>query len=284
MPDLTPRKKQHAIRQARKLLRIKIKSEAPFKRDLVAYFAKVRRSVASGGFPEPIEPLLNKHYRRVVRNLTGIRLKQEDDEYGLRDATLAILVGRALTQSGIIDRTTEKLIREAREEALQQLVAEGITPDQATINRTAANIFKVKNGGRVGNISVTETQMLTEKVKKTMQSIADEMMNDAIVDGNRALAHDAADLSGSLTHRDIADDIGRVENAELFSLMAVMDHTWVTMGDSKVRTWHQEANFQTVPRNEPFVVMGELLMYPGDTSLGASMINISHCRCSEVLM
>lgn len=285
MPDLIPRQKQHALKQARKLLRIKLQSEKPFKRDLISYFAKVRRSVASGGFHDPIEPLLNKHYRRVVRNLTGIKLKQEEDEYGLEEAILAILAGRAVRQSGIIDRTTEKLIRESREEALQQLIAEGmINHDQGAINRTAANIFKVKNGGRVGNITVTETQMLTEEVKKTMQSIADDMMNDAIVDGNRALAREAADLSGSLTHQEIADDIGRVDNADLFALLAVVSHTWVTMGDAKVRPWHQAANFQTVPRTEPFIVNGEYLRYPGDTSMGASMANVANCRCSEVIL
>lgn len=55
---------------------------------------------------------------------------------------------------------------------------------------------------------------------------------------------------------------------------------WHTILDGREREWHEEADSMTVPINEPFEVGGELLMYPLDTSLGASADNIANCRCT----
>jgi hypothetical protein len=55
---------------------------------------------------------------------------------------------------------------------------------------------------------------------------------------------------------------------------------WDAIGDDKMRDWHAYADSQIVLAQEPFRVNGELLMYPGDTSLGATTSNIVHCRCS----
>lgn len=54
---------------------------------------------------------------------------------------------------------------------------------------------------------------------------------------------------------------------------------WVTQGDDRVRDKHASADGQEVPIDEPFEVGGELLMYPADTSLGASADNVINCRC-----
>ena len=64
--------------------------------------------------------------------------------------------------------------------------------------------------------------------------------------------------------------------------------TWVSQGDSRVRTPpdssfdHLRADSTEVPVNQPFRVSGESLMYPGDTSLGASIGNVANCRCSSI--
>lgn len=55
---------------------------------------------------------------------------------------------------------------------------------------------------------------------------------------------------------------------------------WDAMGDDKMRRWHADADSQVVRMEEPFTVNGELLMRPGDTSLGATPSNIINCRCS----
>lgn len=56
---------------------------------------------------------------------------------------------------------------------------------------------------------------------------------------------------------------------------------WRTMRDERVRHSHAVMNNQRVGFMAPFVSgLGGLLMYPGDTSLGASDADIYNCRCS----
>jgi len=61
---------------------------------------------------------------------------------------------------------------------------------------------------------------------------------------------------------------------------ASTEKRWDAILDQKVRHPHAIADGQIVPLNEPFIVNGELLMQPGDTSLGASVKNVVNCRCS----
>lgn len=56
---------------------------------------------------------------------------------------------------------------------------------------------------------------------------------------------------------------------------------WRTMRDERVRHSHATMNNQRVGFMEPFVSgLGGLMMFPGDTSLGARDADIYNCRCS----
>lgn len=59
-------------------------------------------------------------------------------------------------------------------------------------------------------------------------------------------------------------------------------HTWDSTLDELTRPHHWDADGQTVLINEPFVVAGERLMFPGDDSLGATAKNLINCRCVEL--
>jgi len=58
--------------------------------------------------------------------------------------------------------------------------------------------------------------------------------------------------------------------------------TWVTMQDGDVRDAHENANGQQQFLDDPFVVNGELLMFPCDFTGNASASNLVNCRCSEI--
>lgn len=58
-------------------------------------------------------------------------------------------------------------------------------------------------------------------------------------------------------------------------------HTWMTFGDEKVRVTHRLADMQTKPIDEPFIIGGFEMMFPGDSSLGAPPQEIINCRCFE---
>lgn len=56
--------------------------------------------------------------------------------------------------------------------------------------------------------------------------------------------------------------------------------TWRTAGDQLVRHTHAELNGDTVGLHQPFrSPTGALLMFPGDTSLGAGAEEVIGCRC-----
>jgi HK97 family phage portal protein len=57
--------------------------------------------------------------------------------------------------------------------------------------------------------------------------------------------------------------------------------SWLATSGKRTRQWHKAANGQTKKIDEPFVVKGEKLMFPGDTTLGASGNNIIQCRCTQ---
>lgn len=59
---------------------------------------------------------------------------------------------------------------------------------------------------------------------------------------------------------------------------------WRSLHDEKTRPAHAQASGQKVLLNEPFIVGGEKLMYPGDYSLGASPGNTINCRCVIALI
>ena len=55
--------------------------------------------------------------------------------------------------------------------------------------------------------------------------------------------------------------------------------TWNTMRDVRVRPSHRDMDRQTIPIQVPFLVNDSIMMFPGDTSYGASPDEIIMCRC-----
>ena len=60
-----------------------------------------------------------------------------------------------------------------------------------------------------------------------------------------------------------------------------LEHFWIATPDKRTRRDHRNANGQTKPMDQPYLVGVDRLMFPGDTSLGASGRNVVVCRCTE---
>lgn len=56
--------------------------------------------------------------------------------------------------------------------------------------------------------------------------------------------------------------------------------TWKDIGDKRERRTHLEVGGTTIPIREPFAVGDSLMLFPKDSSLGASSKEIVNCRCS----
>lgn len=59
-----------------------------------------------------------------------------------------------------------------------------------------------------------------------------------------------------------------------------MKKIWLSTADDRTRDSHATANGQSVGITEAFNVGGQSLLFPGDTSLGASGENVIACRCT----
>jgi hypothetical protein len=228
-----------------------------------------------------IQPCLEVHYMNVAKKIVGKEIKQQS----LDDTVKMLIESKIKKQSGIIDGTTNEEIENSVNMAREQLANEGnFSPSQAVLYMIAAKIFLNRVQGRIQGIATTETQGMYEALRASLVQNANNELTDVIVEGNRSRAREIADLTESYTHMQIADSLEkpRQDNRVLFALIALAMKQWLTMGDLKVRRWHQEANGQTVAVTMAFMVMGEMLQYPGDPNGSAK--NIVYCRCSVVYL
>lgn len=77
-----------------------------------------------------------------------------------------------------------------------------------------------------------------------------------------------------------AENGGRQASYERAAEMGIeLTREWLATHDARTRHAHGMADGQRVKVDEPFIVGGEELMFPGDTSRGASGWNIYNCRC-----
>ena len=78
-----------------------------------------------------------------------------------------------------------------------------------------------------------------------------------------------------------AQNAGRMDSYVAATKMGIeMEREWVSALDARTRPEHAEADGQVVGVNEPFIVGGEKLMFPGDRS--GSGWNIYNCRCTQI--
>lgn len=112
---------------------------------------------------------------------------------------------------------------------------------------------------------------------KSINSIAKDLM-DNIKNMGRISAIRAARTA--ITE---AENAGRqAATEELEAKGVIMAKQWLSIIDGRTRDAHIDADGQEVANDEPFIVGGEELMFPGDKSMGASGWNLYNCRCTRV--
>lgn len=278
---------QFVNREARRVFNIKIDLEKTMRRDLRSYFNQQRKIVRRDGTPSSIKPVLQKHYERIIRNLIHKNIKQEDR---IENAVRAFLDNRADVRSQEIDETTQNRVAQAVEKARVQLAEEGnVNPTNRELMIAASVIFARSSRGRVNTIALTETQNNVEGLRQLITREAHGDLEDVIRSRDKKKAQEIYEQSRDYTSYQIKEKIDTADIATLTAILLAARKRWMTMGDSKVRSFakgdefdHVTANGQERMLNEAYIVSGQLLMYPGDTSLGASSGNVINCRCVSV--
>ena len=108
---------------------------------------------------------------------------------------------------------------------------------------------------------------------KSVYKIADDLQKD-LTNMERASA-----IRTARTAVTSAQNGGRQDTMNAARAMGIkLPKRWVAVKDSRTRDIHGKADGQTVDSDKPFIVGGEKLMFPGDTS-SASGWNLYNCRC-----
>jgi len=206
------------------------------------------------------QALLRKQYARVQDAFEGdVELTLPEDDRGLSDDEKRLLLTalllwrteRAEKNSQIITATNQRQLDESLSQAREMHQDQDLDTDNVSLGLTSAALFKRKSAGRVNAIAMTETQSSAESTR----------------------IMEATTLAG-------IDPMTIVKVTGL-AVLSQSIKMWLTVGDSLVRPIHSAAGGQRVPINQAFFVGGELLMYPGDSSLGATLKNLANCRCSQ---
>lgn len=99
--------------------------------------------------------------------------------------------------------------------------------------------------------------------------------------------NDHADIFADYSHTNLVASARTETNAlcslaqlDAYQQLGYEGKQWLTMGDSRVRPTHREAAGQVRLLQEPFLIGDSFMMFPQDSSLGASAKEIVNCRCT----
>jgi predicted ABC-type ATPase len=261
------------------------------------------RSLKEGALPdvatlsaEALEPILLEHYRKVETEFLGrlgdqlkgrasvTRLEKEEIEEILD----AHFPGRAAKQAGRIAGTdarnarTSSSIAAAEKRRLEEEEDRSVSREEEAL--IAGAVLGRQFLRRERGITSFETQAPAEATKFAELQVLLDLTNI----GDPALSAPPPGSTLALRKKPPQKWEGHGSQAEVEKKPTFKE--WRSMGDSLVRRPpksvfynHLRADSGQVPTNKPFIVSGEALMFPGDTSLGATPGNVINCRCSSMV-
>lgn len=121
--------------------------------------------------------------------------------------------------------------------------------------------------------AITDSLTKGYKSGESMTELADRIDTLPEFDRNRA-------IKVARTETMTASNAGEYESYKQCDF--VIGKEWLSAHDGRVRTTHAAANGQKRKMDVPFDIGGCKLMFPGDSSLGASAKEVIHCRCTTV--
>lgn len=246
------RQRQGALDTAKKM-----RLEIPFAKDIRRILKAIsddfyNEYIRSGAvidvntYKDDLNGALRKNYRNIANKFkNNLRTEKGIDE-NIEARLKQYIDTHSVKQTGLILDTTRELLNKDLQGSILNLSESG----QELTNENIADLTWKRNSARVAGrakiISETETQNMSEQTKQTE---ADE------------LAIAGAVITGITVTQNI------------------LKKRWSAFLDEKTRANHAVADGQVRKVTEPFIVNGQLLNYPGDSSLGASAANVVNCRC-----
>lgn len=141
-------------------------------------------------------------------------------------------------------------------------------PPERAIKRGIDLVYGKKQIKSVVTSGILQGQSINQMARHLMDRVTDMNRTSAVRAARTAIT--AAENAGRQDARD-----------ELESKGVIISKRWISTNDSRTRHDHAVADGQIVMNGMPFEVGGEHLMFPGDSSMGASGWNLYNCRCSS---
>lgn len=140
-------------------------------------------------------------------------------------------------------------------------------------------ILGAKLAGKETTTFITETDWIAEA---SMGTALNET-TPAIEIADKNQLKELREISPNITLREL--DVDELFAGSLIALEATKrvlanpQKMWLTVGGKRVRPSHQAVNGVQIPVTQPFRLLGGMLMFPADSSLGVSFKEIVNCRC-----
>lgn len=213
--------------------------------------------ISADHYREKLATILDNHYNDVsdkfsdqIRNKLGQPDERAVEIDRLVDTRNIIQnIKHVNSSTHTISSTTQDDLHDSVEKTIAEATAIGVILNSKKIAKQARIKFDEKSLGRISSIAATETQQPAEAAKQNELNVL--VATGAIIAG--------------------------IKIAEL-----LRKKKWVAILDNVTRPEHAAADEQVVAVDQPYIVGGEQLMRPGDTSLGATIGNIINCRCSSL--
>ena len=118
-----------------------------------------------------------------------------------------------------------------------------------------------------------ETSLDDSQIDKMITRYADRLLTSRADMIGRTEVHEALNKGRLASYDQISDETGTDPNKAV--------KVWKATSDNRTRYDHAEMqNAEVVGLDTPFIVGGEKMLHPGDSSLGATAGNLVSCRCS----
>lgn len=258
-----------ALRVANELA-LKLKLEFKLAQDLRKFLKKqivqFQESYANVGliygasqYNDELKNILYKHYKIIGSNFSK-RIRQQSTkelmgvvevkgyDQNINHKIDAYAIFRSNMQAKLINQNTVDELHKAVTLVRHKATLDNQLLSDKQIADIASSKLKAQIPSRAKTIAITETQNMAEKSKFI----------------------EAVEINTMLGFKSFT-----IETKE-----QGVSKEWITVLDERTRPAHAAADSQVVDSEEPFIVDGEKLMFPGDDSLGASIGNVINCRCS----
>lgn len=301
-----PTKKELQKRAAEDLAK-KLQLEEFLRADMIGFFKKISsaakllygstgRTLSVIQYRADLQTILEKHYRRVIKEFQNpMRVSMDeilgkaapdDGDDDLDDDDQQYVDNNSHKQAMIILTTTQNRLESSINQAKVDQHTD-ITEAQTDAQAAQAG---ASSSSSAGAETTAQQQQDAQQAAQQTASQNNSIVAQNFTDDFDADSESSADMIATTETQITAETAkqnavnsgisGSGSVAAATAIAATTNKSWHGMLDSKEREWHVEAEGQTQKLTDPFVVNGEMMMYPGDASMGASPDNFINCRCS----